>query len=172
MPLAFIVPLGLVVHECVAEFEQSLDVPVRGASLVEAFGVDGLKRHLIAEHQRRTVGRGPECFELRVGPRRDRGPVVSGTLELQVQLVDGRFQKRDGRDNGSCDAGPMARHSLGAHRRGAAGLDTLRHRDEVAGSQQVLALEAVLDAPRNAGGCGRDRLCAKAAAFCRTGQNE
>ena len=152
MPLAFVVPLRLVMDEGVPEFEQSFDVLVRGAPFIEAFGVDGLQRHLIAEQQGRTIGRWPECFELRVGPRRDRGPVVSGALELQVQLVDGGFQERNRRDDGSGNTGPVARHSLGAHRCGTARLDSLRHRDEVAGSQQMLSLEAVFNAPRQAGG--------------------
>ena len=52
MSLAFIVPLWLMVHEGVPEFEQSLHVPVRGASLIKALGIDGLQRDLIAECQR------------------------------------------------------------------------------------------------------------------------
>ena len=172
MALAFVVPFRLMVHEGVTEFQQSLDVPVRGASFVESFGVHGLERHLISQHQWRAIGRRPERLQLRVGPGRDRGPIVTGTLELQVQLVDRGFQKRDGGDDGSRDAGPVAGHSLGAYRGGATGLDALRHRDEVAGRQQVLALEAVLDAPRWAGGCGGNGLRAQAAAVNRTWQNE
>src|SRR5687768_10388010 len=87
MPLAFIVTLRLVVHEGVAEFEQSLHVLVRGASFIEALCVDGLERHLVTEHQRRSFSGWPERLQLRVGLGWDRAPVVSGALELQVQLV-------------------------------------------------------------------------------------
>ena len=55
MPLAFIVPLGLMVHQRIAKLEQSLDVPVCRAPLIEALGVDGLQRDLIAQCQRCAV---------------------------------------------------------------------------------------------------------------------
>lgn len=55
MPLAFIMPLWLMVHEGVSKFEQSFDVPVRGTSFIETLGVDGLQRDLIAQCQRCAV---------------------------------------------------------------------------------------------------------------------
>jgi hypothetical protein len=66
----------------------------------------------------------------------------------------------------------MSRHSLGANGGGATGLDSLRHRYEVAGCEQVLALKAVLEAPRWTGGRGGYSLRAQAAAVNRTWQNE
>ena len=54
MALAFIVPLRLMMHESIPELEQSLDVLVRGAPLIEALGVDRLQRYLVAQRQRRA----------------------------------------------------------------------------------------------------------------------
>lgn len=44
----------------------------------------------------RAVDRRPEMLELRLRASRERAAWVAGTLELEVQLVDGRLEKRDG----------------------------------------------------------------------------
>jgi hypothetical protein len=48
VPLPFVVPLRLMMHEGVTELQQPLYVPVRRPAFVEALGVDRLERRLIA----------------------------------------------------------------------------------------------------------------------------
>jgi hypothetical protein len=66
----------------------------------------------------------------------------------------------------------MACHSLWAYGFHASGLDPLRQGDEVARGQQMLALKAVINAHRKAGGCGGNGLRAQAAAIKRLWQGE
>jgi len=94
------------------------------------------------------------------------------SAHLQVQFVDRRFQKRDGGDDGPGDAGAMSRHPFRANGGRATRLDPLGHRDEVAGGEQVLALETVVDPLARSDGWGGNGLCAQAAAINCSWQNE